>query len=140
MSNEPLPTFVPYECSLGVVLDHGDGTFYRIARPDGQVVGISANGEPSEANVEADIANPPAVVVPPPASVPLWAFRQVLLEDNLLAAIQTAVQANTLAANFLEYGNFVDRSSPLLAEIATGLGKTDAEVDDLFRRAAAIRL
>lgn len=56
--------FEPYDCSLGTVIGH-DSNAYRIATPDGRTIGITANGEPSEANVEADIANPPAPVVAP---------------------------------------------------------------------------
>lgn len=81
---------------------------------------------------------PPPVPVPP--EVPLWAFRQVLIEDNLLAAVQTAVADSAVLTNFLEYGNFVDRSSPALAALATGLGKTSDEVDAMFRRAGALKL
>ena len=75
-----------------------------------------------------------------PPSVPLWAFRQVLIEDGLLAQVQALAAGNAAVLNFLEYGNFVDRRSPALAGIATALGKTDAEVDDFFRRAAALKL
>ena len=80
------------------------------------------------------------VALPPPASVPLWAFRQVLIEDGLLPTILAAVQGNVVLTNFLEYGNFVDRSSPSLAAIATQLNKTSDEVDQMFRRAAALKL
>lgn len=83
---------------------------------------------------------PPAAPEPVPAEVPLWAFRQVLIEDSLLATILAAVEGNAVLVNFLEYGNFVDRASPSLATIAAQLGKTDAEVDQIFRRADALKL
>jgi len=62
MSHEITPApFEIYPCSLGLVLDHGEeGDIYRISTPSGQVIGIRANTTPSAANVEADIANPPA--------------------------------------------------------------------------------
>lgn len=50
--------FEPYPCSLGTVREHGVGT-YIIDTPDGRTIGIFANGEPSAANVEHDIANQP---------------------------------------------------------------------------------
>lgn len=59
------PAFTSYACSLGLVLDYDDGTIYRIQTPSGQVIGIRANGEPSEENVEADIANPRELPVDP---------------------------------------------------------------------------
>jgi hypothetical protein len=58
-----MDTFTPYPCSLGTVTGHEAG-HYIIATNDGRTVGILANGEPSPAAVEADLANPPAV---PPA-------------------------------------------------------------------------
>ena len=76
----------------------------------------------------------------PPATVPLWAFRQVLIEDGLLATVQVAVAKSAALTNFLEYGNFVDRASPALAQLATGLGKSSDEVDALFRRAGALKI
>jgi hypothetical protein len=79
---------------------------------------------------------PPA----PPAAVPLWAFRQVLIEEGLLASVQAAVAQSATLTNFLEYGNFVDRASPALASLATALGKTPADVDAMFRRAGALKL
>lgn len=78
--------------------------------------------------------------LPVPAEVPLWAFRQVLIEDGLLAGILAAVSSNAVLTNFLEYGNFVSRGSPSLAQMAAQLGKTSDEVDDYFRRAAALSL
>jgi hypothetical protein len=67
MSHEITPApFEAYSSSLGLVLDHGDdGTIYRISTPSGQVIGIRAKTTPSAANVEADIANPPASPVAP---------------------------------------------------------------------------
>lgn len=58
---QPAP-FETYECSLGVVIGY-EGSTYRITTPDGRTIGIAANGEPSEENVEADIANPPAPIL-----------------------------------------------------------------------------
>jgi hypothetical protein len=56
--------FTPYTCSLGTVTGH-EGNAYLIATADGRTLGIPANGEPSPAAVEADIANPPVVRATP---------------------------------------------------------------------------
>ncbi len=58
---EPTPTpsptpFESYTCALGTVTSVDAGS-YLIATPDGRTIGIAAaSGDPSEANVEADIA------------------------------------------------------------------------------------
>jgi hypothetical protein len=72
--------------------------------------------------------------------VPLWAFRQILIEDGLLATVQASVANNSLITNFLEYGNFVDRSNPTLSQLAESLGKTSDDLDTLFRRAGALKI
>lgn len=59
MSNESPVSFEPYPCSLGNVTAH-EGSSYVVTTPDGRTIGIPANGTPSEASVEADIASPPA--------------------------------------------------------------------------------
>jgi len=51
----------PYACSLGTVIAHEIAS-YTIVTADGRTIGIQANGEPSEENVEADIATPPAIL------------------------------------------------------------------------------
>lgn len=75
---------------------------------------------------------------PVPVSVPLWAFRAILIEDGLLGAVISA--ANDEVKNFLEYGNTVERKSPALVSLATQLGKTEEDVDNLFRRAGSKKL
>jgi hypothetical protein len=131
-----------------------DGTRYRIMPEEGDEVPVHQfaqengyeraaplTGEALQEAIAAqralDLAARPR---PVPRSVPLWAFRQVLIEDDLLATILAAIAADAVLLNFLEYGNFVDRASPSLAALAAQLGKTETEVDELFRRAAAKRL
>ena len=81
-----------------------------------------------------------------PKQVPLWAFRQVLIEDNLLDTIKTIVQglpdATQRAAilKYLEYGNFIHRDSVSLASLAAALGKSSDQVDGIFRRAIQKKL
>lgn len=72
---------------------------------------------------------PPSV----PASVPLWAVRVILANQNLLDDANAAVIAsNNIAIKTIwEYGNFVDRDSPALLVLATALG-IEAQLDDLF--------
>lgn len=141
---QPTP-FESYACSLGTVVGHDAGS-YIISTIDGRVIGVAANGQPSPENVEADIASPPAPLAPVPSEVPLWAFRQVLIEDGQLEQIEAFVTGLPDAMlrkklqNFLLTGNFIMRNSPSLSALASEINKTPAEIDDIFRRAAAVVL
>lgn len=75
-----------------------------------------------------------------PTEVPLWAFRQVLIEDGMLDPILEKIKDNAVLINFLEYGNYVTRSSPSLTTIANQFNKSSAEIDELFRRASTLQL
>ncbi len=79
---------------------------------------------------------------PVPREVPLWAFRAALADAGLLASAQTVVAAvnSTDLTAFFEYGNFVERASPSLAQLAAQLTQTSAQVDALFIAAAAKKL
>lgn len=75
-----------------------------------------------------------------PAQIALWQARAVLERRGLLAAANSAV---TLAGDEVlravwEYGNVISRSSPGLAALASALGLSGADVDALFREAAAL--
>lgn len=111
---------------------NSDGTRWHLRE-----IPAGYNGPTADA---ADFTPLPTRPSPVPSTVPLWAFREVLMDDGLLAPVLAAVQTDPRVLNFLEYGNFVDRASPALATLAAQLGKTDAEVDEFFRRAADKRL
>jgi len=83
--------FQPYECSHGTVVAHDHGS-YLVLRPSGEVEGFRANGEPSEASVEADLANPPA-----PAAQPLRQSARTVLE-RLTTAEKAALRGCTIPA------------------------------------------
>jgi hypothetical protein len=86
--------FTPYACSIGTVLDHGDGTIYRIQLRTGQVIAAPAKGTPSQAAVEADLANPPT-----PPTAPLSQSTDVVVDRLTDAEIDalTAPTAPTVA-------------------------------------------
>lgn len=105
---------------------------------DGQATGEWCNTQ-SNAEYLAWLAegNTPNPYVPPspvPQQVPMWAVRSVLKTNNLFDQAQTAINASTNENLKLvwEYGNFADRNSPSIAELATALGLTDAQVDQMF--------
>lgn len=138
--SEEITEFVPYECSLGTVTGV-EGSTYIITTIDGRCIGITANGDPSEANVESDIANPPAPVVAVPAKV---TRRQLFLA--LLAHDASLTRANlraSLAGNeaaLIEFDEAIEfeRSHPLVASLAASLGMSEADADNLFVIAATL--
>jgi hypothetical protein len=79
-----------------------------------------------------------AAYVPP--QVPMWAVRTVLQNDGLFDQAQALVTASTDNAlkNVWEYGNFADRTSPSINALASALGLTSEQVDQMFRDANAL--
>lgn len=73
---------------------------------------------------------PPAV----PQQVPMWAVRTVLQNDGLFDQAQGLIEASSDNAlkNIWEYGNFADRNSTAINTLATALGLTSAQVDQMF--------
>lgn len=134
--------FLPYLCTLGAVIDHEEHA-YIIATPDGRIVGIPANAQPSPEAIETDIASPPAAPAPVPHEVPMWAIRAILDLAGLTSSInsilsQLAEPQRTIVLRVWEYGNYIRRDSPTIASLTAALGKTDAEVDAYFREASAL--
>ena len=87
------------------------------------------------AEIEAAKNAPPPV----PAQVTMRQARLALLDAGLLANVETAIAgAGQAAAIEWEYAQTVDRSSGLVPAMATALGMTEAQIDDLFRLAATL--
>lgn len=93
--------------------------------------------EVTDAVLKSAIENPPVQPAPVPASV---TRRQLLLELNARGITRTAIRTqlgNDEAAliEFDEASEFA-RAHPLVGSLATALGLTSAQVDDVFRSAA----
>ncbi len=81
----------------------------------------------------------PAPLAPVPAEVTNFQARSVLRAQGLLDDVNTAVAAiGGEAQDAWEYANVFTRTGALVNAIGTGLGLTEAELDDLFRAAAAV--
>ena len=83
------------------------------------------------------IKGPVALV---PQSVPMWAVRTVLQNDDLFDQAQALVTASTDNAlkNVWEYGNSADRNSTSIIALATALGLTSDDLDQMFIAANSI--
>jgi hypothetical protein len=82
--------------------------------------------------------NTPNPYVPPPppipSTAPMWAVRSVLKTNGLFDQARTFIDGsdNENLKLVWEYGNFADRNSPSIALLASELGLTDAQVDQMF--------
>jgi len=80
-----------------------------------------------------------------PFEVPLWAMRTILKQEQLFNTIIGAIQTldepiRSIALDFLEYGNYVERYSNTTLMIQQITQKSDAEVDQLFINAEKLKL
>jgi hypothetical protein len=139
MSDENDTPFEPYDCSLGTVIDHTTdehGSGYLIQQPDGQTVGVLANGEPSADNVEGDIAEPRLPTPAPITSLtPLQILSRMTQEEEaaLNGSTDVAVQ---IVRNRLAAASEVRADDPRTAEgaailVAKGI-LTAERADEIF--------
>jgi hypothetical protein len=146
MSDEKTP-FTEYFCSLGTVIAHDAGS-YVIRLPDGRVIGILANGELSEANVEADIASPAVPATPVPEVISRAEFviaaRRVLnvTEATIFALISQlpAGEQQETARDLWEHAREFRRDNSMLIALAQLNGNTPEQLDQVFRVGAALEL
>ena len=80
-----------------------------------------------------------------PSEVPLWSMRILLkkmqLFDSIIEAInQMDEPLKSMALDYLEYGNFIERNSNTVILIQQILQMTDAQVDNLFIDASNLKL
>lgn len=133
---------------------------YRWQFPDGQVImldrpfsrhGVNypenwlrlSSAEDREAWGLSEVPEPPAPPMPPPPIprivTPLQA-RVALNHFGLLQNVETAVAAHPDATVRIawEYATEINRDSALLIALASALGITEAQLDDIFTFAAGV--
>ena len=92
--------------------------------------------------VEADTITwpiPPTPPVPVPAQVTMRQARLALLGAGLLTSVETAIAGAGQAAQIeWEYAAVVERASGLVPAMATALGMSEQQIDDLFILAATL--
>jgi len=88
-----------------------------------------------EASLLIAINNPP----PKPTSCTMKQARLALLKSNYLPQVTTAMsQASTEAQIIWEFSTVVDRNDALVTQMATVLGLTAQQLDDLFALAITL--
>lgn len=86
------------------------------------------------------VSEPPALVPPVPAGVSRFQARAALAMAGLLPAVDAAIAASSSVIAQLAWADaqVFERSSPTIAGLASALGLTEAQIDDLFRTAGRI--
>lgn len=104
-----------------------DGVDYQFS-----VVGVTT--------IEDYVASPPEPVTPVvPQSVTMRQARLALHTAGLLASVEAAIAAAGVEAGIeWEYAQTVDRAAGLVPTMATTLGMTNKQLDDLFILAASL--
>jgi hypothetical protein len=105
--------------------------------------GIERAATPEEvAEIEARQQQAAAPEVP--QQVAMWQARAILIEDDLLDDVNAALaaipdeKARKLAQAKFEYSSTVRRDDPLVTQVIPQLGKSEAEIDAMFTRAAGL--
>lgn len=80
-----------------------------------------------------------------PSEVPLWSMRILLKKMQLFDSIIDAINQmdeplKSMALDYLEYGNYIERNSNTVILIQQILQMTDAQVDSLFIDASNLKL
>lgn len=75
---------------------------------------------------------------PVPASVTRRQFRQALVRSRIRAAFEAAVAADQDTKDRYADSFTFERADPELATVATAIGKSDLEVDTLFKLAGTL--
>ena len=78
-----------------------------------------------------------------PPEVPLWAFRASLALAGLKAQAESLISAlpepqKTVATQQWEYGNFIERSHPLIESFGSQMGLTSVQIDNIFKTASSL--
>lgn len=75
---------------------------------------------------------------PVPASVTRRQFRQALVRSRIRAAFEAAAAADQDTKDWYADSFTFERADPELATVATAIGKSDLEVDTLFKLAGTL--
>lgn len=92
----------------------------------------------------AEVPDLAPLVPPVPRAVSLRQAREILIEHQLLDAVEAAIASiadpteRRKAANYWEYSQEVERGHPMVADMAAALGLNELQIDEMFRAAAAL--
>ncbi len=122
-------------------------TTYKYLNADRVVVAIIDEDGVSRSSGVAEFVVPPGATIidpdpvshPVPASVTPRQFRMALTRAGLRAAVEAAISAGDQdTKDWYEYSTAFIRATPVLNAMATAMGKTPADIDNLFFLAATL--
>lgn len=88
---------------------------------------------------EADALRPAPAVIQPIISVSPWQIRKALNATGLRSAVESAVAAgDTTVQDAWHYATEFRRDNPLVNQLGAALGKTEADLDNLFELAQTL--
>jgi len=148
MPDEITPTpFEPYALTVAergtyTVLEPAESTAHRVQEPSGQVIAVPCEDSTQPLTTEAlaeHLENPPAFA-PVPGEVTQWQIRRAINAAGLRSAVEAAVAAaDQTTKDGWEFAGSVRRDNEVLTNMAAALGLTAAQIDALFRTAAALK-
>lgn len=146
VANKPM-AFGPF-VTTGDAIVGPDMVIPKSVAPDWHIVSANIPSNTLLSNCSYDGTNvvvvPSAPFVEVPEFVAMWQARSVMIADGILAAVVAALAgisdpiARAQAQAKFEYSSTVRRDDPLVKNIIPALGKTEAQIDSMFIRAAAM--
>lgn len=143
MTTAPVSPFPFLPLVVGAVTLTGFDGFSYVG-DDGRTYWSGAT-EPSEADAVDAVTNPRTPTLPVPSEVPAWRLHAVAEIAGLSAGIDAVLAqlpepSRTVAVAAWHKGTVIQRYAPTTLALAAALGLPNAQVDDLFRQAAAIQV
>jgi hypothetical protein len=79
-----------------------------------------------------------------PQEIPLWAFRAILTIEGIHASVETLINNlpepdKTVANIQWNYGNYIERSHPLINSLGSILGLNKNQIDNIFIEASKLK-
>jgi hypothetical protein len=133
----------PYHPETGEYISTDNPASWMLLAPDApppfdpQTQGCFRRGD------QWEIVQSQPPIEPVPAAVTMRQARLALLNDGILPQVNAAIAAmpgtdGDAARIEWEFSGAVERNRPLVKSMGVALGLTDAQLDDLFRRASKL--
>lgn len=111
----------------------------KLAYPNAVCIDASIGGSIGDSIVDGAVVPKPAPAPIVPQSVTMRQARLALYAAGLLNTVETAIaSAGQAAAIEWEYAQEVQRNAGLVPQMASALGMTETQIDDLFISAAVL--
>jgi hypothetical protein len=143
LSPWPMSVTVSTEPEVIVTVTGISGNSYVVLR-DGAAIGFVSHTTANEDNVEAELpilwATPFVPPTPPPSPVTPLQIRRALNSVGMRSQVEAIlVAASQDAKDAWEFASEINRYDPMLCTMASSLGMTEEEIDQVFTLAATFK-